>query len=95
MVFDFGGTRHRNFYLRALQLSAAAARRTRTSANQPLDVIAETSREMISSMSDIVWAINPDKDHFSDPVQRMRRFASVVLEAQDIAYSQTSYANMW
>jgi signal transduction histidine kinase len=52
----------------------------------PLNLIAETSREMVDSMSDIVWAINPDKDHLSDLVQRMRRFASDVLEAQDIAY---------
>ena len=52
----------------------------------PLNLIAETSREMVDSMSDIVWAINPDKDHLSDLIQRMRRFASDVLEAQDIVY---------
>lgn len=54
--------------------------------NEPLKMIAGTSREMVDSMSDIVWAINPDKDHLSDLIQRMRRFASDVLEAQDIAY---------
>src|SRR4029453_9952058 len=30
---------------------------------------------MVDSMSDIVWAINPQKDHLSDLTQRMRRFA--------------------
>ena len=50
------------------------------------NMIAETSREMVDSMSDIVWAINPNKDHLSDLVNRMRRFAGDVLEAKDIKY---------
>jgi len=52
--------------------------------NQPLNMIADTSREMVDSMSDIVWAINPNKDHLSDLLQRMRRFASDILDASDI-----------
>jgi signal transduction histidine kinase/ligand-binding sensor domain-containing protein len=55
-------------------------------ANEPLKMIADTSREMVDSMSDIVWAINPNKDHLSDLIQRMRRFASDILDAKDIAY---------
>ena len=55
-------------------------------ANEPLNMIADTSREMVDSMSDIVWAINPQKDHLKDLVQRMRRFAEDMLDAQDIAY---------
>lgn len=55
-------------------------------AAMPLNMIADTSREMVDSMSDIVWAINPDKDYLADLAHRMRRFASDVLEAQDIAY---------
>jgi ligand-binding sensor domain-containing protein/two-component sensor histidine kinase len=55
-------------------------------ANEPLNMIADTSREMVDAMSDIVWAINPQKDHLSDLVQRMRRFAEDMLDAQDIAY---------
>ncbi len=54
--------------------------------NEPLKMIAGTSREMVDAMSDIVWAINPEKDHLADLVQRMRRFASDVLEAQEIVY---------
>jgi signal transduction histidine kinase len=54
--------------------------------NEPLDIIANTSREMIDSMSDIVWAINPERDNLSDLIQRMRRFAEDILDAQDIGY---------
>lgn len=54
--------------------------------NEPLNLIADTSREMVDSMSDIVWAINPNKDSLNDLVNRMRRFASDVLDAKDIAY---------
>lgn len=54
--------------------------------NEPLEIIANTSREMVDSMSDIVWAINPERDHLSDLIQRMRRFAEELLDAQDMDY---------
>jgi len=37
-------------------------------------------------MSDIVWAINPQKDYLNDLVQRMRRFGSDVLSGRGIAF---------
>jgi ligand-binding sensor domain-containing protein/signal transduction histidine kinase len=51
-----------------------------------LSDIAGGAREMIASMSDIVWAINPSHDQLRDLVQRMRRFASDVLSARDIEF---------
>jgi ligand-binding sensor domain-containing protein/two-component sensor histidine kinase len=51
---------------------------------EPLSLIAGTSREMVDSMSDIVWAINPERDHLRDLTQRMRRFASDIMSARDI-----------
>lgn len=50
----------------------------------PLEHIADLSRELVDSMSDIVWAINPKRDQLGDLTQRMRRFAGVVLEAADV-----------
>jgi signal transduction histidine kinase len=38
-------------------------------------------------MSDIVWAINPQQDHLSDLVRRMRRVASETLPARDIEFT--------
>jgi signal transduction histidine kinase len=35
-------------------------------------------------MSDIVWAVNPNKDWIRELTQRMRRFASDLLTARDI-----------
>ncbi|HYH85345.1 MAG TPA: ATP-binding protein, partial [Pyrinomonadaceae bacterium] len=52
--------------------------------SEPLATIAGTSREMVDSMSDIVWAINPKRDRLSDLAQRMRLFASDILSARDI-----------
>lgn len=49
-----------------------------------LSTIANASRELIDAMSDIVWAINPQKDHLSDLNQRMRRFAADVLTARNV-----------
>jgi ligand-binding sensor domain-containing protein/two-component sensor histidine kinase len=53
---------------------------------QRLKNIAGASRELVDSMSDIVWAVNPGKDQLGDLVQRMRRFASDVLTARNITF---------
>jgi ligand-binding sensor domain-containing protein/signal transduction histidine kinase len=50
----------------------------------PLDGMARSARELLASMSDIVWAINPRHDHLWDLQQRMRRFASDLLAARNI-----------
>jgi signal transduction histidine kinase len=54
---------------------------------QTLAAITEISNELVESMSDIVWAINPQKDRLSDLSQRMRRFASDILTARHIRLS--------
>jgi hypothetical protein len=51
---------------------------------EPLTDIAGISRELVDSMSDIVWAIDPERDHLGDLVHRMRRFASDVFSPRDI-----------
>lgn len=51
----------------------------------PLAEIAGISRELVDSMSDIVWAINPEHDRLSNLVYRMRRFATDLLGAQGMA----------
>lgn len=61
---------------------------------EPLEIIANTSREMVDSMSDIVWAINPERDHLSDLIQRMRHFAEEMLDAQEIEYEFSDAENL-
>jgi ligand-binding sensor domain-containing protein/two-component sensor histidine kinase len=53
---------------------------------EPLAAIAGASRDLVDSMSDIVWAINPNRDQLSDLVQRMRRFASDLFTAREIEF---------
>ena len=57
-----------------------------TSVEQPLTKITDVSNELVGTMSDIVWSINPSKDHLSDLSQRMRRFAADVLAARSIRF---------
>jgi signal transduction histidine kinase len=52
--------------------------------SEQLSAIYGLSNELVSTMSDIVWAINPHKDKLHDLTLRMRRFASDVLSAQNI-----------
>jgi signal transduction histidine kinase len=49
--------------------------------------IGALSRELADSMNDIVWSVNPDRDHLRDLLQRMRRFASDVLAGKNIDFS--------
>jgi ligand-binding sensor domain-containing protein/signal transduction histidine kinase len=51
---------------------------------QPLAQIANVSRELVDSMSDIVWAINPKRDRLSDLSQRMRELASDLFSPRNI-----------
>ncbi len=60
-----------------------------SSAGGLLASVASISRESIDAMSDIVWAVDPTRDRLTDLAQRMRRFASDVLAARDIALTFT------
>jgi signal transduction histidine kinase/ligand-binding sensor domain-containing protein len=53
---------------------------------ESLHLITNVSNELVEAMADIVWAINPRKDHLVDLLQRMRRFASDVLSARNIKF---------
>jgi signal transduction histidine kinase/ligand-binding sensor domain-containing protein len=63
----------------------------RQSADHPvrpsLARIADLSRESIDSLSDIVWSIDPDKDHLNNLSTRMRRLASDLLSSRDIGFT--------
>ena len=56
------------------------------SVREPLSQITGVSSALMDTMSDIVWAIDPRKDHLSDLTQRMRRFSSDVFTARNIAF---------
>jgi signal transduction histidine kinase len=51
-----------------------------------LSLIGNTSRETVDSMSDIVWAVNPNKDRIGDLTQRMRQVADDAFTASEIAF---------
>jgi ligand-binding sensor domain-containing protein/two-component sensor histidine kinase len=70
--------------LSQIAILSEVARGSANGKGGPLVEIAEISRELVDSMSDIVWAINPDHDHLSNLVYRMRRFATDVLGGQKI-----------
>jgi len=53
---------------------------------EPLERIGNLSRGLVDSMSDIVWSINPQRDHLGDLEFRMRRFASDMLAPRDIDF---------
>ena len=50
----------------------------------PLAAIARISRESVSAMGDIVWAIDPERDTLLDLVRKMRQHAEETFEPRDI-----------
>jgi ligand-binding sensor domain-containing protein/signal transduction histidine kinase len=64
--------------LSQIALLSEVARRMPTAEkrDKPLADIARLSGDLVDSMSDIVWAIDPDQDHLDHMTNRMRRFAS-------------------
>ncbi|HKA17576.1 MAG TPA: two-component regulator propeller domain-containing protein [Blastocatellia bacterium] len=56
------------------------------SISERLALIATVSRRSVDAMSDIVWAVNPNRDHLSDLTGRMRRFANETLGARGIQF---------
>ncbi|GAA4356576.1 two-component regulator propeller domain-containing protein [Hymenobacter saemangeumensis] len=59
-----------------------------------LEQIGDSSRRMLDSMDDIVWAINPAHDGLAGVTARMRAFASEVLEARGVELRFTSSPNI-
>jgi PAS domain S-box-containing protein len=57
-----------------------------TPATENLTRITNVSNELIEAMSDIVWAINPEKDQLNNLTQRMRRFAHDVFTTRRIEF---------
>jgi ligand-binding sensor domain-containing protein/two-component sensor histidine kinase len=53
---------------------------------ESLALVSRTSRQSVDAMSDIVWAVNPRRDHLHDLTERMRRFASDSFAANDIDF---------
>jgi signal transduction histidine kinase len=50
-----------------------------------IEKIGSASREMIDKMTDIVWAVNPQNDHFENIILHMRAFGGELLAGKDIA----------
>jgi ligand-binding sensor domain-containing protein/two-component sensor histidine kinase len=68
------------------ELARRDAGETNTRVAEPLQRIASVSREILDSLGDIVWSINPAHDRLADLIQRMRRFGGEVLESRDIQW---------
>ena len=68
------------------EVAQSKAQRGDTDAQVHLSKITDVSNELVGTMSDIVWSINPAKDHLSDLSQRMRRFAADLLASSSIRF---------
>lgn len=70
--------------LTRISLLSEVAKQDKISNPNTLTSIADIARESVASMNDIVWAIAPEHDSFSDLTRRMRQHAEEVFSMQDI-----------
>ena len=77
--------------LSSIALLTQIAKQEKTKASlKPEEIfsrIGDTSKRMIDLMDDIVWAVNPDNDRFSNMLVRMREYAVEMLETKDISFT--------
>ena len=68
------------------QIAVLSAVALHGSERDVLSRIAGVSRELLDSMSDIVWAVSPRRDRVTDLLHRMREFAADVLIPRNIEF---------
>jgi signal transduction histidine kinase len=57
-----------------------------TRATATLSDLGDSARDLVASMGDIVWSVDPRRDDLASVIQRVREFASSLLEAKGIAW---------
>jgi len=75
---DIGST------LNSIALYSDLAKKQPAQRDRALDMIGESARKIIDSMSDIVWMINPKNDSFDKIIFRMRSLTQDVLRTKKI-----------
>jgi len=72
------------------EVALARLRRGDEDAAPLVRTAAESARELVDTMSDVVWAVDPRRDHLDDLVQRMRRFVEGLCAARGIGLRFTA-----
>lgn len=85
---DIGASLSRISMLSEIVKSQSAA--DDTVSQKRLSQIAGDSRDLVDSMSDIVWAINPRRDSIESVIDRVCSFASDTLCAKEVAWTVNS-----
>ncbi len=57
--------------------------------NTSLEIIQNTARGMVTRLSDIVWAINPNNDSLTELLLRLEEYAVEMATVKNIAFSVT------
>jgi two-component system, NarL family, sensor histidine kinase UhpB len=81
---DIGST------LSSISIMSELAKEKSPEALPLLNAISEHTSAIQENMSDIVWAVNPQNDHFENVVRRMHLFAAEILDAKNIALEWNS-----
>lgn len=78
---DIGST------LNSISLYSEVAKQAPDKHKEALDMIGESSRKIIDSISDIVWTINPENDNLENIIERMRSHSYNNLRAKNIEFT--------
>ena len=78
---DIGST------LNSISVYSEVARLDEANRDEALEMIGDSSRKIIDSLSDIVWTINPTYDSFSKLILRMRSLSYNLFRAKKIEFT--------
>jgi ligand-binding sensor domain-containing protein/signal transduction histidine kinase len=69
------------------EVARGDARLGQSGPNEPLERVAKLARELVDSMSDIVWSMRAEPEGVDSLIRRMREFANDLLGSQNIAFA--------
>ena len=78
---DIGST------LNSISVFSEVTKKDSNKRDHALQMIGESARKIVDSMSDIVWSINPENDSFDKIIFRMRSLSYHLLKAKKIECS--------
>ena len=73
--------------LNSISIYSEVAKQNSEQKDEALTRIGDSSRQIIDSMSDIVWTINPENDDFEHIIDRMRSYCHSVFSMSGIEYT--------
>ncbi len=80
--------------LSSIRIMSTIAQNSPAQSAEVMKTISKNSQRMLESMSDIVWAVDPENDSLNNIIVRMNQFAAQTLEPKNISFTVKTSGNI-